>query len=72
MYIVNGNENGVHDMIHCVADENNCEISVENVELELINVYNISCLCFLGKIYNSETKDERMYALSITIRTDII
>lgn len=48
MCIVNGNENRVHIVIHGVANKNNCEISVENVEPELINVYNISCLSLVS------------------------
>lgn len=42
MYIANGNGGRVRVVMYGVGNENICEISVENVEVELINVYNSS------------------------------
>ena len=48
IYIINDNGDRVHIALYEVGNENICEIRVENVEPELINVYNISWFTLLS------------------------
>lgn len=62
----------VQFVVQGIGNKNTCEISVENVESQLINVCNIFVYLALLERFITKSEEGRMHLLTVTIKTDFM